>query len=185
MKKILSLVLVAFVAVMVSGCAGGLPWKPMAYTTNSVPQVVMVPGSTNVVDVPELVDAAGNVTRAAGRVEVVSPAKLVTNWVEQVTVDVNPVWDKGIAGARSLNTKLNPTPTAPFVEWGLAALSAGLGWWARVATKRANGNRDMLNTVIAGVEEANNPQVKEAIATISRLRKNRAALQTVVEEQTA
>lgn len=158
--------------------------QPFITKTNDVPTVITIPATTNLVAVPEQVNAAGEVVQAAGVVEVVTPEKLITNWSKRITVDVNPVYDKGIDGARSLNTKFNPTPSAPFVEWGLAALSAGLGWWARVATKRANKKQDLLETVITGVEEANLPAVKESIAKISKQWQNKDALEAEVQKVT-
>lgn len=157
---------------------------PFVTQTNLVPEVVIIPSTTNLVQVPEQVDSAGNVIQAAGVVEVITPSQLITNWTKHITVDVNPVYEKGIAGARSLNTKFNPTPSAPFVEWGLGALAAGLGWWARVATRKANQKQDLLETVITGVEEANLPAVKESIAKISKQWQNRDALEAEVQKVT-
>jgi hypothetical protein len=181
--------IIALSALLLCGC-GTLKEKfggktaPFITQTNDVPTVISLPATTNLVEIPAQVTASGEILQAAGVVEVVTPAKLITNWSKQITVDVNPVWDKGIDGARSLNTKFNPTPSAPFVEWGLAALSAGLGWWARVATKKKNQKQDLLETVITGVEEANNAEVKATIAKISSQWKNRDALSAEVKSVT-
>lgn len=187
-----------FIALLVvaTGCGTlrekfGGKTAPFVTQTNLVPEVVIIPSTTNLVHVPEQVDSAGKVIQAAGVVEVVTPSQLITNWTKHIMVDVNPVWEKGISGARSLNTKFNPTPSAPFVEWGLSALTAGLFWWSRVATRKRNEaeakasqKQDLLETVILGVEEANLPAVKESIAKISKQWQNRDALEAEVQKLT-
>jgi hypothetical protein len=184
--KLISLLLISLCLV---GCGTirekfGAKAQPFITQTNDVPEIVFIPATTNLVHIPAQVNPAGEIVQEAGVVEVVNPSRTITNWSKQITVDVNPLWDKGITGARSLNTKFNPTPSAPFVEWGLAALSAGLGWWARVATKKANKKQDLLETVITGVEEANLPAVKESIAKVSRQWQNRDALEAEVQKLT-
>lgn len=185
----MKVIFILLLAVSMCGCGTlrerfGSKAAPFVTTTNVEPLVITIPATTNLVQVPAQVNEAGEVVQAAGVVEVVTPAKLITNWSKQITVDVNPIWDKGISGARSLNTKFNPTPSAPFVEWGLAALSAGLGWWARVATKKKNEKQDLLETVITGVEEAAHPETKAAIFKISKQWQNRDALEAEVQKVT-
>ena len=162
-RSLFLLPLLALLAIT-SGCAsgGGLPWKPIQYETNAVPVVVEIPATTNSIPVPAVVDSAGVVVKAAGVIQVVSEAKTLTNWVQQVSAKVNPVWNTGIEGARDIN-RLNPTPTAPLIDLGLKGLAVLLTGIAAVQTKRLSGKSDLLHTVISAVEQAKSQDVKDLI----------------------
>lgn len=188
--------IIALCALTLVGCGTlkekfGAKAQPFITTTNEVADVVLIPATTNLVQVPAQVNPAGEIVQPAGVVEVVTPAKLLTNWVKRIDVQVSPVYQQGITGAQSLNSKFNPTPSAPFVEWGLTALAGGMAWWARVLTRKknealanANKKQDLLETVIIGVEEANLPAVKESIAKVSRQWQNKDALEAEVQKIT-
>lgn len=199
----MKILIVALSALMLCGCGTirekfGAKAQPFITTTNEVADVVVIPATTNLVQVPAQVNASGEIVQAAGVVEVVTPAKLLTNWVKRIDVQVSPVYQQGITGAQSLNSKFNPTPSAPFVEWGLTALASGMAWWATVLTRKKNEalakaqehqeevskKQDLLHTIIIGVEEANLPAVKESIAKVSRQWQNRDALEAEVQRVT-
>lgn len=131
--------------------------RPIVERTNIVETVLVTPASTNTVQTP------------AGPVQLVTPPAAVTNWQTNVVVEVNPLWQQTISGARTLNETLNPTPTAPFVNIGLSALSGALAWFAAWQTRKRQREAGMLNAVIAGVEAAKNPEVKKVIAETATL----------------
>lgn len=139
--------------------------------TNTAPQVVEAIATTS--------DGKKEVIRATNFVSVVT-----TNWQTNIVTEVNPGWTSTISTARTLNETLNPTPSAPFVNIGLSALSGGLAWFAAWQNRRRAKATGLLNTVIAGVEAAKNPDVKAAIAETSRLWGNRHDLALHVEAVT-
>lgn len=181
MKAILILSLL-----LVTGCASGpnAMWKPFQRSTNVVEAVVEIPATTNVVEKPALLDTNGTILAPATIIEVVTPQRFLTNFVTNVSVEVNPTWQKGISGAQTVNSMANPTPTAPLVNLGLGALATALGWWARLQTRKANKNMDLLETVITGVEEANKPDVKETISKIAKQWGNSKDLEAQVQRVT-
>lgn len=188
MRSILLVSLVLASICLFTGCntVREIRQRPFIPQTNAVATVVSIPAATNVVQSP------------SGPIEVVIPAKTVTNWSTNITVEVNPAILGGIDGARTINRMANPTPFAPLVDLGLYGLTGILGivatWKTRKAQKefdRANAaeaaadhHNELLETVIAGVETANDPKTKEAIAQMSQLWKTRNALDAKVQEVT-
>jgi hypothetical protein len=84
---------------------------------------------------------------------------------------VNPAVVEALRGAKEANSLVNPTPTAPFVNLGISAALGILGgiatWRNRKNAQRANASEQMNDLFIAGVEIANNPDVKAAIKQLS------------------
>lgn len=100
-----------------------VPQSPqLVYVTNTVAGAPVV--VTNTVQAPPLI--------ITNQVPVfVTNAELATNFV------VNPALAEGIATARSINSALNATPSAPFVDWGLKALGGALTLFAGYQTRQA------------------------------------------------
>ena len=101
--------------------------------------------------------------------------KVSTNYVYKV----NPAWETTINTAKSINQIANPTPTAPIVNLALGAVTLILGAIVRAKNKTLSGKEAVLETLITGIEQANDPRVKEAIKALSR--KNGTELQTHAE----
>ncbi len=168
-----------------TGCAASAPGAtrslaPVITRTNAAPEIV-----TNQVTqiVPVVVTNADSITvtnYVTNLAHVVS-----TNWQTNIVSAVNPIWTQTIDGARAVNSTLNPTPSAPFVNIGLTALSGVLGWFAAWQNRRRARATGLLNTVIAGVEAAKNPDVKKAIAETSKLWGTRNELAAHVAQVTS
>jgi hypothetical protein len=94
------------------------------------------------------------------------------------------VWTQAIETVKEVNAVANPTPIAPVVNVVLGLVVAGLGWFARFKTKQATEKGDLVKTLIQGVEAANNPEVKKAIADAARLAGVADKLHTEVRSQT-
>lgn len=101
---------------------------------------------------------------------------------------VNPAITNSIAVARGV-TPLIPPPYATLVDSVLALTAAGAGWYARLKTKQAAEHQDaatvatsVLNTVIAGVELANDAKTKATIANVSNAAGNAELLNKVVQD---
>lgn len=107
-----------------------------------------------------------------------------TNYVTNVVTRVSEKWEKAISGARTANNSLNPTPTAPFIEIGLASLSSILAIGVGFVNKRRKRAEGMLQTVIAGVETANDKKTKESIKMLANQFKQARELHKKVKEQT-
>ena len=73
-----------------------------------------------------------------------------------------------------------PVPWGGLVSTALSLALAGLGWFARVKSKQAG----LLDVVIAGVEKANSPEVKAAIATVADLAGVKSQLHNQVKRVT-
>jgi hypothetical protein len=71
------------------------------------------------------------VTNAVGQIELIQ----VTNVVHLV----NTNWLNALEASAAVNAATNPTPSAPFINLALGSLAAGLGWYARIKTRRAAG----------------------------------------------
>jgi hypothetical protein len=75
-----------------------------------------------------------------------------TNWVSVTNWVVNPELSAGVESVRRLNSALNPTPTAPLVDWGLTGLAGVAGIIAAWQSRRANRVGLVADTVIRAVE---------------------------------
>lgn len=177
----LSLVILAFCALTGCSTLQAVKRQPFVATTNAVPTVIEIPATTNIVVSPD----------GAGTIEVVTPAKTITNWSTNIVVEVNPTITSGIDGARTINRLANPTPAAPLVDLGLYALSGILGIVATWKTRKLQRAQDqlsqtneLLDTVIAGVETAKDQKTKDAIKEFSQLWGTRTALHNKVQQVT-
>lgn len=181
--------LLALSTALFTGCGTVAAIKaPFVTTTNIVPARVEIvsPGETNVTETA--VVSADGVTNIVREVTITAPAYR-TNYVTNLVTVVNPKLQGAIDTAREINSNLNPTPSAPFVNLGLAALSGVLAFVARLKTTKAARaaadaaqKNELLETVIAGVEAAKSPEVKAKISEVSTLWGNRAALHAKVKE---
>jgi hypothetical protein len=111
-------------------------------------------------------------------------ATLSTNYTTNVVYTVSSGWGKAIAGVKSANSALNPTPTAPFINLGLGALSAALAVFARFKTKKAAAADGMVGTLIAGVELAGDKATKDAVKKIAQNFNQARELHARVKNQT-
>ncbi len=96
----------------------------------------------------------------------------VTNLVERTHYIANPELLAGLETARRANSALNPTPSAPFVDWGLTLVGGVATLVAGWQTRRANRAKLVADTVIKGVETYPGREldrVKEHIAKVSEL----------------
>ncbi|MEL0098906.1 MAG: hypothetical protein VW907_05075, partial [Opitutae bacterium] len=94
---------------------------------------------------------------------------LSTNYATNIVTRVKPGWERGISGAKTANSTLNPTPTAPFVNIGLGVLSAGLALFARFKTKRAAREAGLQTTLIKGFEMARHEATKNSITGVRQI----------------
>lgn len=95
-----------------------------------------------------------------------------TNLVERTNWIANPDLLAGIETARRVNGALNPTPSAPLVDWGLSILGGIAALAAGWQTRRANRAGLAVDTVIKAVETYPGKeldQVKEHIQRVSEL----------------
>lgn len=95
------------------------------------------------------------VTNSVGQVELIQ----VTNVVHLV----NTNWIHALDAGAAINAATNPTPSAPFINLALGAAAAGLGWYARIKTRRAAGAQELVDTLITGIERSNSPDAKRAV----------------------
>lgn len=138
---------------LTSGCStaggGGLFVRQPVATA----QVVTVPGATNTVTDPVTHD----------QVVTIRPPTIVTNWITNEVVMVNPSVESGLAVARQVNELANPLPFAGAITGVLGLASLVLGWIARLKTQKAR----LVPVLIQGVELANDPAVKANIKQIA------------------
>lgn len=172
------------------GCASASPFRPVVpqLQTNQVVTPVLDPierieWRTNTVVITNVV--AGE--RLVVTNFITTPALVITNevhWVTNTVVTtnsyvVNPDFSAALETARRANSALNPTPSAPFVDWGITLLggvaTVVAGWQTRKAAK-ANAAADqaslVADTVIKGIETypgSELDRVKEHIARVSQL----------------
>ena len=190
------LCLIAYLAALLTGC-GTLDAirEPFTRTTNAVPVVVNLPGSTNVVE--RIVPASTNILPQADGSSLVTirPAyvtnfvtieapRSVTNYVTNISVSVNPALDAALSTASTLNRVANPTPAAPVVELALAGIAAGLGFVARLKSKAANENAGLARTAILAIEEVKSAETKAAAARLSAAVGNAPQLNALVQKLT-
>lgn len=77
---------------------------------------------------------------------------------------VDPRLVTAIETAKATNTATAPiNPYYPAVEIGLGAIAAIASWVAKRKNDEAASNASLLKTVVQGVEQADNAQVKTAI----------------------
>jgi hypothetical protein len=95
------------------------------------------------------------VTNAVGQIELIQ----VTNVVHLV----NTNWLNALEASAAVNAATNPTPSAPFINLALGAAAAGLGWYARIKTRRAAGAQELVDTLITGIERGAQPETKKAV----------------------
>lgn len=181
MKNILPSVLLAATLLLLPGC--GTP-GPNSYPLTATPIV-----QTNYVE--------RVVTNVVDNVPVLSTntvALVDTNLLYAVNTNLLSM----IATAKGVNAAVNPTPSSPLVDLGLGALVAGLGWYARFKNNKLKAAQDLtttltqandehqsvISTLIAGVEKANQPAVKEAIAKVAATKGTSAAVDKAVQLHT-
>lgn len=145
------------------GCAAAQPYIPEQRT------------GTVEISVPERTE------RAEDGSTIIVPAHTETKEFQYTVSVPNPNWTTAIDVAKDVNSFVNPTPTAPLVNWGLSILSTGLaalGGFLSLQQKRKAEQAVLehertLNaaaTIVRGVEKArNNPGVKETIRDVSML----------------
>ena len=180
MKTITSLLI--GIAVLASGCSiltrktqTVTPAKVRTeVTANQIPVPIIV---TNVIaGVPTVVTNTIFATQYVTNT-VVHPA--VTNTV----FVVNPQVTQGIAVAQSANT-LNPTPTAPFITYGLLGFGALASFLASWQTKKANGQTALVSTLQSAVETFNGVgSLKDHVANISQITGTADKLHASVQDQ--
>jgi hypothetical protein len=177
LSKMAKLVPLAFLPLLI-GCGAIFTRQDTVHR-----QVVGVPAGTNQVQyVTNEVFAVGKSTVTnwlTNVIQVVSPGYSVTNTWTNVLYTVNPKVDTALGVAQSVSSVV-PSPISGAVTGGLALLSAGLAFWARMKSQRAG----LLDTVIQGVEEANDPKVKASIKAIARASGVEARLQGEVKRVT-
>lgn len=158
-------------------------------------QAVSIPGKTNVVVLTNYAAPVVVTNTIQGEPIVVTnylPPTIITNTVIQpasvqyVSV-TNYVPNEAFLGAmetaQQANAALNPTPTAPVVNWVLMLLGAVPGI---VAAWRNNQKRkateDLLNTVVTGIETVpEGAGIKGHIASVSAIRGNAQQLDAFVQ----
>jgi len=185
-------VLLIAVALSGSGCGTFAALKhPFVTTTNVVEQVRVLPAQTNTTTVVLTNTTPAGPVLVTNVLVQVQPAVTLTNYVTNVVTTVAPALTGAIETVRTVNTAVNPTPTAPFVNMALLAVSGVLGWVARLKTVKAaralqdaTAKNELLETVIAGVEAAKNDDVKAKISEMAQLWKTHQALDAKVQELT-
>jgi hypothetical protein len=95
---------------------------------------------------------------ATGHTQQVATVTQATNY----TYTVNSAWT-GTAETIQTAAPLVAGPWGSVAATAIGLFMAGLGWFARVKSKQAG----LLDVVIAGVEAANQPATKEAVAKIA------------------
>ena len=153
------------------------------------PVTLTVPATTNTAALVTTNTAPdGAAVIVTNQVVTITPPQTVTRTVTNYVTEVNPALASALDTARQVNSAINPTPAAPFINAALLGVSGVLGWFARLKTvKAARAAEDaakadgLLNTIIAGVEAAKNDDVKKTISEISRVLGTRAALDQKVQ----
>lgn len=181
-------ILATIAAVLLIGCAAIT--RPVV-----TQQAVTTPGRTNIVVVTNYAPPVVVTNTIQGQPIVVTnylPPTIITNTVIQpasvqyVSV-TNYVPNEAFLGAmetaQQANSALNPTPSAPIVNWVLMLLGAVPGIVAAWRNnQRRKATEDLLNTVVAGIETA--PQgagIKEHIAAVSAIKGNAQKLDAFVQ----
>ncbi len=85
-----------------------------------------------------------------------------------IVAEPSPFFSKAITSGREI-APLLPPPAGTLVDLALMLTAAGVGIYARKQTKRASTAERIADTVIAGVEAVNNPEVKAAVRKASKV----------------
>jgi hypothetical protein len=90
------------------------------------------------------------------------------------TYHVNPALESTVSTAKAVNAVITPEPAKTLVGAGLSlttailgAVAAGATAWATARQRQNNALTAAVNAVIAGVEQVNNKETKEAISTVA------------------
>ena len=154
MKHLTKIILALAIAAL-AGCAAFT--KPVV-----TQQAVQIPARTNIVVVTNTV--AGEVVVRTNTIVLPAEIKIVdhTNYIKAELPDEVKAF---LATAKTVNTNVNPTPSAPIVNWGLEAVPYAFGaiggLLALWKNRKANNLADQVDTlkgvataVIKGVELA-------------------------------
>lgn len=188
--KLPLLILAAWSLTLGTGCGTVAAFRqPFVATTNVTSAVVTIPGQTNVV--ARVVDAATNVVGNVvtitppfvTNIVTITPPAFLTNWSTNVAFEVNPGISSALATVETVN-KFNPTPSGPIIDFALAGIAAGLGFFARLKTKQAASNAGLAQTLVMGIEEAKSPETKAAVAKVSAKLGNAPAINDLVQKVT-
>lgn len=200
-------ILALFAACLFSGCSVLAPFKPVipSRSTNTVVSPVLSPierieWRTNTVTITNVLPGEVLVVT---NVQAATPIIVVTNEVVWVTNQVvatngyivNPEFTGAVENARRINSAVNPTPTAPMVDWGLSlvtlAATAAAAWKTRSANK-ADALREkaevIQDTLIRAVETAPptiGAIIKRHVAGVADLRGVSGELDSAVQRVTA
>jgi len=195
--SLIALVILSFFA---TGCGVLYGYKPV------VPVVQTNPVVSRVLDPVERVEWRTNVVTVTNvlpgerivvtNVQSVAPVIVFTNEVRMVTNQVvvtngyavNPQFQEAVENGRRLNSALNPTPTAPLVDWGLSLLTVGAGAVAAWKSKSARKAEVVRDTLIKAVETAPpsvSAAMKRHVAGVADLRGVSGALDVAVQKVTA
>ncbi len=159
------MVVLAFVAAaLLSGCSAMGAYRPIVpqLQTNQVVRPVLDPierieWRTNVVTVTNVLPGERLVVT---NVVTTTPVLVITNEVHWITNQVvatnafvvSPEFQAALETGRRVNSALNPTPSAPFVDWGITAVGAIATAVAAWQTRKARDNGRLADTLIKGVD---------------------------------
>lgn len=163
------------------------PVERVEWRTNTVVVTNVLPGERIVVT---------NVSAVAPVIVFTNEVVMVTNQVIATNgFAVNPQFQEAVENGRRLNSALNPTPSAPLVDWGLSLVTLGAGAVAAWKTKRAkqadtarSAAELIRDTVIRAVETAPPAAaiaVKKNIAIVADMVGVGASLDAAVQKVTA
>ncbi len=193
-------ILALFAACLFSGCSVLGGYKPIVPTlaTNEVVSPVLSPierieWRTNTVTVTNILPGERIVVT---NVQAVAPVIVFTNEVLFVTnrvvatngFAVNPQFQEAVENGRRLNSALNPTPSAPLVDWGLSLATVAAGAVAAWKTRSAKKAEIVRDTLIKAVETAPPSVVsslKKHVAAVADLRDVSGDLDRAVQKVTA
>ena len=164
-----------FLVFVMTGCSSMFTELPQALATvRTVPaEEVAVRSATNAATGEVLVERTTNVV-----------SLMVTNWSTNVVFTVSEKILRPLAVAQEANAAVSvvaPNPVSAGLNVALVGVSGLLGWIARLKSRRAQEHLDLVDTMIAGVETANLPEVKARVAEMSRLFGTKAALHERVQ----
>mgnify|MGYP001559030631 CR=1 FL=1 len=197
--KTLPSILFLLSSLLFMGCGTVAALKqPFTRSTNAVPVVVTVPGSTNVVT-REVPTVTNSVSQSDGTIAVtvtpgyttnfvtITPPRSVTNYLTNVVVSVNPALESALNTVQTVN-QFNPTPSAPFINVAMTALLGGLGWFARMKTRQAQAATDSseqhqsyARLMALAIEESKSAETKASVAKLSAAVGNAPELHAFVQ----
>jgi len=167
-----------FLAVALTGCGSMFTEQrqPVA-TVRTIPvEEVAMHSATNRATGEVLVERTTNVVPLT-----------VTNWSTNVVFTVSEKILRPLAVAQEANAAVSvvaPNALSAGLNVALVGVTGLLGWIARIKSRRAQERLDLVDTVIAGVESANLPEVKARVAEMARLFGTRTALHERVQAVT-